>query len=83
MVRAAAAYDAVVVGAGMLGTAAAAALQRGSSGMRLLLVGPVGSALSSHNDYSRLVTGVEQEESGRSVATYRAAEQESGVFFFR
>ena len=82
--------DVIVVGAGMVGTAAAAYLAD-SHGAGVALIGPgTGEAHSSHDDYSRVVNagwrgqdGALRDEDGlASIGMYRAVERESGINFF-
>ena len=81
----------VVVGSGMVGSAAAASLASHGRGP-VALVGPVAQPsteppFSSHDDYSRVVSVVAAErdlelESARSMGEYRRLEEETGVTFY-
>lgn len=88
-------FDIAVVGAGMVGTAAAAHLSQSlerSSLSKVALIGPSSQPSyewphSSHDDASRAVYTISAtpqlaEESIRSISAYRNVEQETGVRFF-
>ena len=83
----------IVIGAGMVGSSAAASLAAAHPNSKVTLIGPPSNdqaTLCSHNDYSRVVHLGWRDSAGqhldgdgvRSVGQYRAIEAESGVDFF-
>ena len=84
----------IVIGAGMVGSSAAASLAAAHPNSKVTLIGPPSNdqaTLCSHNDYSRVVHLGWRDSAGqhldgdgvRSVGQYRAIEAESGVDFTR